>query len=300
MVTDTSRAAYLPPRRAGSALDIRHRQACARGRIPPDSAHHAARNNDGVAAGAAGPSRSSKPGSRVRDAGRRPAGRAAGSGDDVEGGRVDPGRSSSRHVLYRGRGETESASRLRAASQVTPHSGRGNNERSGSMNCHDVDRALGQGSPLPLQAEEHARTCNRCQQLVAAVDLVPADAPSPAALRKIAESLAANLRPVRPLAPARYFVGAFVGIFVSIVALSVYRLGAFAIAVMTPLQTTAILSTLAIGTGLLVYSLVKQMVPGSRHRIAPALLAVRITLLLPMVMPGLFQVQPEENFWGKA
>ena len=79
------------------------------------------------------------------------------------------------------------------------------------------------------------------------------DPPSQAALRQIAESLADNLRPVRPLAPARYFVGLFsVGIFVFIVALSVYRLGAFAIAVMTPLQTTAILSTLAIGTGLLV------------------------------------------------
>lgn len=169
------------------------------------------------------------------------------------------------------------------------------------MNCHDVDRALSQGLPLPLQAEEHAGTCNRCQQLLRALNSpVPVDPLSPAALRKIAESLADNLRPVRPLAPARYFVGAFVGIFVSIVALSVYRLGAFAIAVMTPLQTTAILSTLAIGTGLLVYSLVNQMVPGSRHRIPPALLAVGITILVAMVMAVLFQVQQEGNFWGNA
>jgi len=169
------------------------------------------------------------------------------------------------------------------------------------MNCHDVDRTLSQGLPLPLQAEEHAGTCNRCQQLLSALNSpVPVDPLSPAALRKIAESLADNLRPVRPLAPARYFVGAFVGIFVSIVALSVYRLGAFAIAVMTPLQTTAILSTLAIGTGLLVYSLVNQMVPGSRHRIPPALLAVGITILVAMVMAVLFQVQQEGNFWGNA
>ena len=118
---------------------------------------------------------------------------------------------------------------------------------------------------------------------------------SPAALRKIAESLADNLRPVRPMAPTRYFVGAFVGIFVSIVALRVYRLGAFAIAVMTPLQTT-----LAIGTGLLVYSLVNQMVPGNRHRIPPALLAVGITILVAMIMAVLFQVQQEESFWGNA
>jgi len=169
------------------------------------------------------------------------------------------------------------------------------------MNCHDVDRALSQGSPLPLQAEEHAGTCDRCQQFLSALNSsVPVDPLSPAALRKIAESLADNLRPVRPLAPARYFVGAFVGIFVSIVAVSVYRLGAFAIAVMTPLQTTAILSTLAIGAGLVVYSLVNQMVPGSRHRIPPARLAVGITTLVAMVMAVLFRVQQEENFWGNA
>jgi hypothetical protein len=126
------------------------------------------------------------------------------------------------------------------------------------------------------------------------------DAVAPATLRKIAERLAGNLRPVRPMAPARYFVGAFLGIFVFIVALSVYRLGAFAIAVMTPLQTTAILSTLAIGAGLLVYSLVNQMAPGSRHRIPPALLAVGITILVAIVMAILFQVQQEENFWGNA
>ena len=169
------------------------------------------------------------------------------------------------------------------------------------MNCHDVDQALSKGSPLPLQAEEHAGTCNRCQQLLSALNSsVPEDPLSPAALRKIAASLAYNLRPVRPLALARYFVGAFVGIFVSIVALSVYRLGAFAIAVMTPLQTTTILSTLAIGTGLLVYSLVNQMVPGSRHRIAPALLAAGITMFVAMVMAVLFQIQHEENFWGNA
>jgi hypothetical protein len=69
---------------------------------------------------------------------------------------------------------------------------------------------------------------------------------------------------------------------------------------MTPLQTTAILSTLAIGTGLVVYSLVNQMVPGSRHRIPPALLAVGITILVAMVIAVLFQVQQEENFWGNA
>jgi len=109
-----------------------------------------------------------------------------------------------------------------------------------------------------------------------------------------------SLRPVRPLAPGRYFLAALVGIFVSIVALGVYRMGAFAIAVMTPLQTAAILSALAISTGLLAYSLVHQIVPGSRHRIPPRPLPVAITILLTIAIALLFQFQHERHFWGNA
>lgn len=169
------------------------------------------------------------------------------------------------------------------------------------MNCNDVERALSEESRLPLQAQEHVRSCNRCQELISALNApVAVDTPSPATLRQIAEGIAADLRPVRPVAPARYFFGAFVGIFVSIVALGVYRLGAFAIAVMTPLQTAATLSALAISTGLLAYSLVHQMVPGSRHRIPPRLLPVAITISLAIVIVVLFQFQHEQDFWGNA
>ncbi len=77
-------------------------------------------------------------------------------------------------------------------------------------------------------------------------------------------------------------------------------MGAFAIAVMTPLQTAAILSALAVSTGLLAYSLVHQMVPGSRHRISPRLLPVGITISLTIVIAVLFQFQHERNFWGHA
>ena len=169
------------------------------------------------------------------------------------------------------------------------------------MNCQDVARALSEESRLPLQAQDHMRSCNRCQELVLSLESpVPLDPPSPATLRQIEEGMTTNLRPVRPVAPARYFLGAFVGIFVSIVALGVYRLGAFAIAVMTPLQTAAILSTLAIGTGLLASSLVHQMVPGSRHRISPGLLPVGITISLIVAIAVLFQFQHERDFWGNA
>jgi len=170
-----------------------------------------------------------------------------------------------------------------------------------SMNCKDVTKALSEESRLPLQAQDHVRSCNLCRELVSALNSsIPVDPPSPATLRQIAKGIVSNLRPVRPLAAARHFFGAFVGIFFSIVALGVYRMGAFAIAVMTPLQTAAILSVLAVSTGLLTYSLVHQMVPGSRYRISPRLLPVGIPISLTIVIAVLFQFQHEQNFWGNA
>ena len=169
------------------------------------------------------------------------------------------------------------------------------------MNCKDVVRALSEASPLPTHAQDHVRSCNRCQELIRGLNSpASVDPPSSSTLRQIAAGMATNLRPVRPLAPARYFFAAFVGIFLSIATLGVYRLGAFGIRVMTPLQNTAIFSVLAVSTGLLAYSLVHQMVPGGRQRISPRLLPVAILILLTIAMAVLFQFQHEPNFWGKA
>lgn len=169
------------------------------------------------------------------------------------------------------------------------------------MNCNDVDKALSEVPQLPPSAQAHVKSCSRCRELVTALNTGRAlDPPSPATLRHIAEGMATNLLPVRPVVPAGYFFGAFAAVFVSMVALAVYPMGAFAITVMTPLQTTAILSALAASAGLLAYSLVLQMVPGSRHRIPPRLLPVGIIISLTIVIAVLFQFQHEQTFWGSA
>jgi hypothetical protein len=169
------------------------------------------------------------------------------------------------------------------------------------MNCDDVAKALSGMAQLPLEALEHVKSCNRCQELVNALNSpVILDAPSPGTIRHIADSIATDLRPVRPMAPTGYFFGGFVGIFVAVVAFFVYRMGPLAIAVMTPLQTIAIVTALAVSTGLLANSLVHQMVPGSRHRISPRLLPAGIGILLTFVIAVLFQFQHEQTFWGHA
>ena len=169
------------------------------------------------------------------------------------------------------------------------------------MNCNDLNRRLIEGSPLSPEAEEHLKSCARCRDLVEALSVsVPEASPSSATLQQIERGIIADLRPVRPIASKSRLLAVFIAIFVFVAAIGVYRLGAFALAVMTPLQASVILGALAIGTGLLAYSVVNQMVPGSLHWISPTLLPVLVTISLAIAIAILFQFLPEHNFWAKG
>ena len=171
------------------------------------------------------------------------------------------------------------------------------------MNCQDINQAIveGSASPLPPEAEEHLRTCARCRELVGALKLrPPADVPSPMVLREIERGLVANLRPVRPIALKRYIFVSMMAIFAVTAVLGLSRFGAFAIAAMTPLQTCAIFGALAISAGLLAYSLVNQMVPGSRYRVPPGRAPLVIMMLLMVSVTVLFPFQQERSFWFSA
>ena len=172
------------------------------------------------------------------------------------------------------------------------------------MICKDVDQVLVEEtmvSKLPAQAQEHVNGCKRCQELVRALNSsVSLDPPSPTSLSQIERSIVADLQAVRPLAPARYLFTAFTTGFVFVVALGVYRMGTFALAVMSPLQAVVMLGALAAGAGLLAYSLAHQMAPGSRHRISPRLLLVGILISLMVAIAVLFHFQHERNFWANG
>ena len=109
------------------------------------------------------------------------------------------------------------------------------------MNCRDVERSLIEheksgAAPLPAQVQKHVLTCNRCAEFMRALNpSIMADAPAPEILRQLEDTLTAGLRPVRPLAPARYFYAAFAVIFILIVAAGVYRRGASGISAMSAL-----------------------------------------------------------------
>jgi Negative regulator of sigma F len=171
------------------------------------------------------------------------------------------------------------------------------------MNCQDINQAIveGSASPLPPEAEEHLRTCARCRELVGALKLrAPGDVPSPMVLREIERGLVANLRPVRPIAPKGYIFVTMMAIFAVTAVVGLSRLAAFAIAAMTPLQTYAIFGALAISAGLLAYSLVNQMVPGSRYRVPPGRVPFVIMMWLMVSVAVLFPFQQERSFWFSA
>ena len=110
----------------------------------------------------------------------------------------------------------------------------------------------------------------------------------------------ADLRPIRPIVAKPYFLASLIAIFVCFVALGVYRIGAFALAVMSPLQAAVILGALALSAALLAYSLVNQIVPGSLHWFPPAFLPIGITISLAITTVVLFQFQHERHFWTNS
>jgi hypothetical protein len=87
-----------------------------------------------------------------------------------------------------------------------------------------------------------------------------------------------------------------VAIFVCGVAIGVYRIGAFALAAMSPIQTGVILPVLAISAVLLTYSLVNQIIPGSRHGIPPGLLPFGVLIAFAIATAVLFRFQDRHSW----
>jgi hypothetical protein len=172
------------------------------------------------------------------------------------------------------------------------------------MNCDDLDLALiGEfgTSPLPHDAQEHLKGCKRCQELERALSApIGPDEPSRCDLSQIERRLSSDLRAVRPVLSTRHVFVAFGVIFVSAVFVDVHRLGAFAVAAMTPLQASVILGSLTISACLMIYSLAHQMMPGSRHRVSPGALPIAITISLIVTIAVLFQFEQERDFWVGA
>ena len=168
------------------------------------------------------------------------------------------------------------------------------------MTCRDMDDVISSrsgDSVLEPQPAEHLIHCEHCRSLTRLLDKA-ADGlrPSESLLRRIKAGILEDLKPIRPLAPSRILLFGCAIIFLSVVAVGALLLGTNGWGALSLVQRIVVFVTLAASAVLLAISMVRQMVPGSKHIFAPAVLLVAILVVLMMVIAATFRSQPESAF----
>jgi hypothetical protein len=169
------------------------------------------------------------------------------------------------------------------------------------VNCSEANRFFsGNNEPLakmPSELERHVGECPQCRALSALfADTVAAEPVPQSTLIRLQASILADLTAVRPLWPARLYLLVFLAIFLVTAGIGAYRLGPSGWPLLTAFQRTGVFTSIAIGAGLLGFSLTLQMVPASKYLCHPALLPVGAFALLLLVIALVFQVAPELHF----
>ena len=168
------------------------------------------------------------------------------------------------------------------------------------MTCRDMDDVMSSHSGNWTQAEgsaEHLAGCERCRSLARLLNEAEKGfVASESQLERIHVKLVENLKPVRPLPPSWVFLSIFVVIFLCVVTVGALRLGTNGWSALTIQQRIAVFASLAAGAVLLATSLVRQMVPGSRHTLPPVALTGGILLFLMLVIVATFRSLAELEF----
>jgi hypothetical protein len=118
----------------------------------------------------------------------------------------------------------------------------------------------------------------------------------PAVLDRVARSIGASLGPVRQLPPAWALAGGLVTIYAAVALAGAARLGLYGIQELTGLEDALIFPVLGILVCLAAVAFVGEMIPGSRRRVAPAVLPWAGSLALLAVFAVLFRDYRTERF----
>jgi hypothetical protein len=160
------------------------------------------------------------------------------------------------------------------------------------MDCRELT-----GASDGEEVRKHLRSCQVCRELNATLNPPAVSEMQTEMLDWIEKKLLADLRPVRPLWPRGYFFAGFGAAFAAIVCAGVYVLGANGIRAMSSVQLVTVLLVVGANVALLSESLVRQMVPGSRHWMQPALVPAAVIAALLAVMALGFEFRYEPEFW---
>jgi hypothetical protein len=168
------------------------------------------------------------------------------------------------------------------------------------VTCRAMDDVIGSwsgDSGLKPQHAKHLTHCGRCRALTLLLDNAGVGVHlSDRLLRRMQAGILEDLKPVRPLHSPRIYLLVCAIIFLSVVAIGALLLGTTGWNVLNMLQRTAVFVTLAASAVLLANSMVRQMVPGSKHAFVPATLPITILVALMLVIAAMFRSQRESAF----
>ena len=168
------------------------------------------------------------------------------------------------------------------------------------MTCREMDGVISSrsgDSVLESQPAEHLIHCERCRSLMRLLDKAGDGLrPSESLLRRIQTGILEDLKPIRPLAPFPILLFGCAIVFLSVTAVGVLLLGMNGWGALSLVQRIVVFVTLAASAVLLAISMVRQIVPGSKHIFAPAVLLVTILVVLIMVIAVTFRSQQESAF----
>jgi hypothetical protein len=168
------------------------------------------------------------------------------------------------------------------------------------LTCREMNDSMISTSEAWAQTEgpaEHLNRCERCRTLTRLLDEVGrASAPSESQLKRIKIAILDQLKPARLLPSSRVLLLACAIIVLCVVAAGAVRLGTNGWAALNIDQRIAVFFSLAASAIVLAVSMVRQMVPGSRHTLPPAALPVGILLVLTLVIATTFRSHEEVAF----
>jgi hypothetical protein len=168
------------------------------------------------------------------------------------------------------------------------------------MTCRDMDGVMdarAAGGALPPEAAEHVAGCDRCRRLLHALDAGPGiPPPAPERMRRIQATLAAGLRPVKPLPSTAAVLSALAISFLIVSTAGALQLHAYGWHVLGLAQKLVVFACLSLGAVVLALSAIGQMRPGSKFAVSPGWLPVGALLLLAAAMAAVFEARPETAF----
>lgn len=139
------------------------------------------------------------------------------------------------------------------------------------MNCEDLNCSLSRNEPLTADAVNHLETCPKCRGLASALATIdtlrqPDNVPDAKRLVWVNEQIRASLHPVRALPSDRKMVGLALVVFVAFSMAVAAGFGYYGLLRMNGIQRIWYCGILIVLAWLLSFSVIRQIVPGSKRR----------------------------------